>query len=150
MQTDKFALFLILFFGLISTIRADWSLTKLITIHHLGSPSENDGLHPEAFLFEKKLAHNRYYSLGIVENSEERIGPIVGYTKVLGRRDRLAFTGNIYLSSNYNRLPFIMPIPTAGIRYQLTKDTQFLAEAVPVPDEDESYVIFMTGINVDF
>ncbi|MBU0657009.1 MAG: hypothetical protein KJ914_17940 [Gammaproteobacteria bacterium] len=130
-------------------IEADWSLTKIITLNHIGSPSENDGFHPEAFNLEKAINDKAHYSIGILENSEERLGLTAGYSRVFYQRGRLDLTGNFYLSSNYRRLPFIVPVPTLGIRYHLTPRTDLLMEAVPFHDEGDPYLIFITGINFD-
>lgn len=126
---------------------AKWSFTKMLTLNHFGSPSENDGFHPEAFLIEKRVSDKAYYSIGILENSEERIGLVGGYSKVFHQQGKIKYTANFYLSSNYRRLPVIMPVPTLGIRYQLTPKIELLAETVPFHDEGEPYLMVLTGIN---
>ncbi len=141
----------ILFLGLIAlqtTIaHADWSFTKLLTINHYGSPSENDGFHPESFLFEKTLDDTHYYSIGVIENSEERIGIVAGYSKIFHQLDKLDFTRTI--SSNYKKLPFITPIPTLGLHYHLTSKTNVRIEAIPVPNSNP-YILLITSVNVNF
>lgn len=149
MSKHKFTVLASLPLLLVGVVQADWSFTKVISLHHLGSPSENDGWRPEGVVLEKTLHDKAYYSIGILENSEERLGLVLGYSRVFHHRERFDLTGNVYLSSNYQRLPAIMPIPTVGVRYHLTPATDLIAEAVPVPDESDPYVIFMTGINVD-
>lgn len=44
---------------------------------------------PEAFVFEKAADDKAYYSVGILENSEERIGLIVGYSKVFYQKGKI-------------------------------------------------------------
>jgi hypothetical protein len=143
----------ILVLGLIvlqtTVAHADWSFTKLLTINHYGSPSENDGFRPESFLFEKKLDDTHYYSIGVIENSEERTGIVVGYSTIFYQYDKFNVTRNIYLSSNYKKLPFITPIPTLGVHYQLTPKTNARIEAVPVPSSNP-YILFISSVNINF
>jgi hypothetical protein len=134
---------------LAGAVQADWSFTKIISLHHFGSPSENDGWRPEGVVLENAINDKAYYSIGILENSEERTGLVIGYSRVFYQREKFDLTGNFYLSSNYQRLPSVMPVPTIGVRYHLTPTTDLIAETVPVPDESDPYVIFITGINVD-
>lgn len=144
------AVVLAFWLGALPAWAGDWSLTKVLTINHFGSPSENDGFHPEAFALERRLTDRTYYSVGILENSEERMGVTVGYSKIFHQKGRWHFTRNFYLSANYRRLPFIMPIPTLGARYQLTPKTQLVVESVPFHDEGDPYLIVVTGVNFAF
>lgn len=143
------SVFLFLALLLAGAAVADASFTKILTLNHIGSPSENDGFHPEAFVLEQTINDNTHYSIGILENSEERLGLIIGYSRIFYQTGRLDLTGNFYLSSNYKRLPVVVPVPTLGVRYHLTPRTDLLVEAVPFHDEGEPYLIFMTGINFD-
>ena len=129
-----------------SVVKADWSVTKLLTIHHYGDPSDNDGFHPEAFLFEKEVNERSYYSIGIMENSEGYYGPLIGYSTKYRQFGRLSLTRHIYLSSNYRELPFIAPIPLLGVKYQLSKNVSIGLQGIPVPAE-KPYILFISGIN---
>lgn len=131
------------------TQASDWSLTKILTVNHVGSPSDNDGVRKGSFILENQLNSNRYLMMGITENSEARNGLMIGYSKRHQRSAKLETTRNIYVSSNYKKLPFLMPIPTFGVRYQVTPKIKLLAEAVPVPDP-HAYVLVLTGVNVSF
>ncbi|MBU0500606.1 MAG: hypothetical protein KJ558_03310 [Gammaproteobacteria bacterium] len=128
----------------------DWSFTKIISIDHIGDPSENDGLRPEAFVLEYATSPASSWSFGVLENSEGRFGLTAGYSHTFYRIGPLDLTGNLHLVSNYKDLPYIMPLPTLGVRYHLTAAIGLMAEVLPVPKRDDPYSIFITGINFDF
>ena len=146
MIKSRHILFLWVSLCLTTTLQADWSVTKLVTIDHYGSPSENDGFHPEAFTFEKTLNEKSYLSIGVIENSEERIGLFAGYSTIYRQYGRLSLTRHIYVSSNYKKLPFIVPIPMLGVQYQINKNISVRLEGVPVPNTDP-YILYTTSIN---
>ena len=150
MITSKPALFLTVYLGAISPAAADWAVTKIITIHHLGAPAENDGWRPETFFFEISGHHRSAWALGLVENSEGGRSPLIGYRRVFSRRGALDLTGALYVAGNYRTSPKIRPIPTFGIRYHLNKRVSLLAETMPVPKKHDSYLMVMTGISVNF
>lgn len=129
---------------------ANWSVTKVVSLNHVFSPSDNDGWRPESFVLEKAINERNYYSIGILENSEERLGLILGYSSIFYQREKFNLHRSLYLSSNYERLPPVMPVPMVGIRYHLTPKVDLVAQATPVPDPKDAYVIFMTGVNIDF
>ncbi len=134
----------------IEGVFGDWSVTKVVSLHHVFSPSDNDGWRPESVVFEKAINERSYHSVGILENSEERLGLILGYSTIFYQREKFTLHRSLYLSSNYKRLPVVMPVPMVGIRYHLTPRVDLVAQATPVPDPKDAYVIFMTGFNVDF
>ncbi|WP_139282164.1 hypothetical protein [Thiothrix caldifontis] len=125
-------------------------MTKVISLNHIFSPSDNDGWRLESVVLEKAINDRSYYSIGILENSEERLGLVLGYSNIFYQRKKFTLHRSFYLSSNYKRLPAVMPVPMAGIRYHLTPKVDLVAQATPVPDPKDAYVIFMTGVNIDF
>ncbi|WGZ94426.1 MAG: hypothetical protein QJT81_00100 [Candidatus Thiothrix putei] len=128
-----------------------WSVTKVMTVNHFGSPSENDGFRPESFLFEKKLDSRRNLLIGYVENSKGRSGPTIGYSKAFYNNGRFTLAGKVQVTSNYEDAALgVIPIPLMSTRYHLSKKVDVILDAVPVPSGDEPFVLVITGINIDF
>ncbi|SEA41753.1 hypothetical protein SAMN05660964_01554 [Thiothrix caldifontis] len=128
-----------------------WSVTKVMTVNHFGSPSENDGFRPESFLFEKELDSRRNLLIGYVENSKGRSGPTIGYSKTFYQNKRFTLAGKVQVTSNYEGAALgVIPIPLMSTRYHLSKKIDVMLDAVPVPGGDEPFVLVITGINIDF
>ena len=131
-----------------------WSITKTLSINHVGDPRNNDGLHAEAFGITYAINDVHAVKLGYFENSQKRDSALLGYSYTYRDTEHYALTANLYFANNYEDTYFklidsVEMIPLLGINWHITKDVDLVFEGIPVPGSDP-YFLLQTGLSYNF
>ena len=127
------------------------SFSKILTVNHFGSPSDNDGFRTQGFFVENKTNNRETYLIGFLKNSEDRPTPSIGYSRLMRKYNKLSVSGDLYLLGNYKKLSrSVAIIPMLGLKYDWYRNVSLNLGLTPVVKSSDPYLLSMSRLSFKF